>query len=58
MPNWNVSTLGYWPISVQVGNCRYAYREVLTQSRTPLRPELWDGHTAERIVKAILGQYQ
>ena len=44
--------------SMLVGNnvekIRAAYREVLTEKRTPQRPELWDGNTAARIVKTIL----
>ena len=46
--------------SVLVGNdvnrIRAAYREVLNSKRTPLRPELWDGHTAERVAEAILAR--
>ena len=37
-----------------VGKIRSAYREVLDSPRAPQRPELWDGHAAERIVAAIL----
>lgn len=44
--------------SVLVGNdvnrIRAAYREVLNSQRAPQRPELWDGHAAERIAAAIL----
>jgi len=44
--------------SVLVGNnverIRKAYREALARDRVPVRPELWDGHTAERCLQAIL----
>ncbi len=38
-----------------VEKIRNAYHDILKSPRIPQRPELWDGHTAERIVKAILG---
>ena len=44
--------------SVLVGNnvqsIRDAYREILTVKRSPTRPELWDGRTAQRIVQALV----
>jgi UDP-N-acetylglucosamine 2-epimerase (non-hydrolysing) len=33
---------------------RAAFRQVLGQERRPSRPALWDGHTAERILAALL----
>lgn len=44
--------------SVLVGNnverIREEYRIAISKPRVPLRPPLWDGHTAERCLKAIL----
>lgn len=44
--------------SVLVGNnidrIRTEYNIAKHQSRNPVRPELWDGHTAERCIDAIL----
>jgi len=44
--------------SVLVGNdverIRAEYRKALTEERKPVRPELWDGHAAERCLQAIL----
>jgi UDP-N-acetylglucosamine 2-epimerase (non-hydrolysing) len=46
--------------SVLVGNSidrlRDAYQSALKSERSPQRPELWDGRTAQRIVEAILEQ--
>ncbi len=39
-----------------VDNIRKAFYETLSSERIPQRPEMWDGHTAERITK-ILHQY-
>jgi UDP-N-acetylglucosamine 2-epimerase (non-hydrolysing) len=43
--------------SVLVGNnvakIRKEYQATLTMDRKPLRPELWDGNTAGRIVEVI-----
>lgn len=44
--------------SVLVGNnvdrIREEYQKMLREERRPIRPELWDGHTAERCLEAIL----
>ena len=44
--------------SLLVGNdvnrIRNAYREAMDSKRLPQRPELWDGHAAERIAEAIV----
>jgi UDP-N-acetylglucosamine 2-epimerase (non-hydrolysing) len=45
-------------VSVLVGNniqrLKEEFRIAMDLARTPVRPELWDGHTAERCLKAIL----
>lgn len=59
---WNterpVTLREYGGASVLVGNnverIRQEYRNTLKLNRIPRRPELWDGSTAERCVKAIL----
>ena len=44
--------------SVLVGNdiakIKAEYENILSQKRNPVRPELWDGQTAERIVNNIV----
>ena len=37
-----------------VGKIRTAYHEALSTDRKPSRPELWDGHTAERIARELV----
>jgi UDP-N-acetylglucosamine 2-epimerase (non-hydrolysing) len=45
-------------VSLLVGNniklIRNAYFDAIKKPRLPIYPELWDGHTAERCLKAIL----
>jgi UDP-N-acetylglucosamine 2-epimerase (non-hydrolysing) len=45
-------------VSILVGNniqnIRKGYAEALAMGRSPHRPELWDGHTAERCLQAII----
>lgn len=44
--------------SILVGNAvekiREAYRSQINAERRPMRPEFWDGHTAERIAKELV----
>ncbi len=59
---WNterpVTLRDYEGLSVLVGNnidrIREEYRSSLKLQRNPVRPNLWDGHTAERCLKEIL----
>ena len=37
-----------------IGRIREEFISALKRPRKPVRPELWDGHTAERCLKAIL----
>lgn len=45
-------------VSVLVGNnllrIREEYHRTIVMKRTPCRPELWDGHTSERIIEALV----
>jgi UDP-N-acetylglucosamine 2-epimerase (non-hydrolysing) len=47
--------------SVLVGNnierIRTEYHSAISSTRKPVRPEFWDGHTAERCLEAILKYY-
>jgi UDP-N-acetylglucosamine 2-epimerase (non-hydrolysing) len=38
----------------EVGRIRAEYRKTMAGKRKPMRPELWDGHAAERCLQAIL----
>jgi len=53
-----VTLLEHGGASVLVGNnigrIREEYRSALNRPRVPVRPELWDGHAAERCLDAIL----
>jgi len=37
-----------------ITNIRNAYKDILTKKRTPTRPELWDGRTAQRCLDEII----
>jgi len=37
-----------------IDRMRKEYNNAISQERRPIRPELWDGRTAERCLEAIL----
>ncbi len=41
-------------VGSNIANIKRAFEKVFNEQRTPKRPELWDGHAAERCVQAIL----
>lgn len=47
--------------AILVGNdvvlIKKGFNEMLTMARNPSKPEFWDGHTAERCLKAILDHH-
>jgi UDP-N-acetylglucosamine 2-epimerase (non-hydrolysing) len=59
---WNterpITLREYGGASILVGNniekIRAAYEETIKRKRIPVRPELWDGHTAERCLEEFL----
>ena len=59
---WNterpITLVEHGGVSILVGNhvdkIREAFFSVIKQERKPERPELWDGHSAERCLEAIL----
>jgi UDP-N-acetylglucosamine 2-epimerase (non-hydrolysing) len=61
---WNterpVTLVKHGGASVLVGNdvnqIRNEFRKMLSIKRKPVRPELWDGHTAERILKELVNE--
>ena len=50
-----VTLMEHGGVSLLVGNeagrMREGYRKLAAMARTPMQPELWDGHAAERIVR-------